>query len=271
MQRIGVFTSMVVVGLLLTGCSSSPGATVNPPVAATTPAKAASSSPSPSATQPSPSGGYITKLQFADKQGYKFDLDINFQIQQVALSTTNDEPGKMSAQLAVSATMSVANRTPGHNLVFAERDNGNDGDQSYPRIYLMAIFAADSAVCTQGAKGIAPLGETPGIACSLFYAFGKLPAAVSDGATAPLETYNGAPGGLGLAGVTAFSEASGPEVKAELSKPLDYAVLYLAGDDERFTDVCPSPANGGPAFIGHQSPTCTPFNYLTKKQPTASN
>lgn len=167
-----------------------------------------------------------------DRQGYTFDLAVDFRLLEVTEDPTNEAPGSTAASRRATLTMSLTNTTPQRDITFQEVA-GVISPFDYPTFRLAAVYSADSQACT--------LARPQRGDCEWLMGYGQMQdgLTLSDKTTYRLTVGGGEPGGGAVSSLfQQIPEASWKAVQESLSHPAGYKIVYTGGDGSRFPSVC---------------------------------
>ena len=185
------------------------------------------------ASEPEPALSSLKQVfPIIDKQGYTFDLAVDFRLLDVTEDPINEAPGSTAASRSATLTMTLTNTTPQRDITFQEVA-GVISPFDYPTFRLAAVYSADSPACT--------LARPQSGDCEWLMGYGQMQDGLTLSAktTYPLTVGGGQPGGGAVSSLfQQIPEASWKAVQESLSHPAGYKILYTGGDGSRFPSVC---------------------------------
>lgn len=185
-------------------------------------------------TQPAPQSlsNLSQVFPITDKDGYTFDLAVDFDLLSVTADPSSQAPGLTAATREMTLAMRLANTTPQRDIAFKEV-SGIISPLDYPTFLVSAVYNAGNPVCT--------LVWQTERSCEWLLGFGRMESGqtISAGLEYPLKVWGGRPnGGEASLLLTDIPEASWAEIEPRLSQPDGYRVTYSGGDGSRFTPLC---------------------------------
>lgn len=188
-------------------------------------------------------GGLNQVFSLTDRDGYTFDLKVDFSLLSIDADPSTQPPGMTAAVPEIALGMAVTNTTPQRELSF-KGQNGVISPLDLPTFFLFAHFNAGSPVCTtvmETDKG-----------CDWVMGFGRMESGttLAADASATLSTYAGIPnGGEEFRLLQGIPESSWEQIRASLLAPDGYRIVYPADDQERFTSVCETGPGEGAVIV----------------------
>lgn len=164
-----------------------------------------------------------------DKDGYTFDLDVDFALVSVDEDPSTQKPGLTAASSRIQLDMTLVNTTSERQITFDEV-SGIVEPLGYPTFLFAAYYAPESAAC---------YGNVEGGGCVWLLGFGRMESGLTipAGGSYPLTTFAGAPN-YGAVLWESIPEDEWPEFEEALENPERYFIRYSGANPSRFEDVC---------------------------------
>jgi hypothetical protein len=184
-----------------------------------------------------------------DKNGYTFDLIVDFALKSVTADPSSQPPGLTAANRTMSLAMKIKNTTAQRSLTFEEQ-RGIVSPLSYPTFAFYAAYNAGNPLCVALAEG--KKNGHADLGCRWQLGFGRMENGftVSAGSTYDLKVWGGVPnGGQQSVLLTGIPESEWSTLVPYIQHPDGYSVTYAGQDYARFQDVCDLPGYDAPVIL----------------------